>query len=257
MAGKRSNLPMPGSGPAVRLGRKPLAKGHLSPLTTPSDRPFPCLRDSPLQHPDYPSLSGGASRRAKVAAHWDESRAAPQRIPARFLTPGSRLAPPPTNEGPASAPSSPGEVAPAPRTPPRRQRATSFSTAVRTAPGPASEGEGAAGGRQGRAGEGSGPYTQAGGRGTEPLGPPRGRRPPRSRTLLRPRRAETPGAGARVAPGRGRGRKMPVRRGHVAPQNTYLDTIIRKFEGQSECVRWGGGTIWSPGSVAEIVRPLC
>ncbi|XP_004405941.1 PREDICTED: potassium voltage-gated channel subfamily H member 6 isoform X3 [Odobenus rosmarus divergens] len=26
---------------------------------------------------------------------------------------------------------------------------------------------------------------------------------------------------------------MPVRRGHVAPQNTYLDTIIRKFEGQS------------------------
>nr|XP_033775067.1 potassium voltage-gated channel subfamily H member 6 isoform X2 [Geotrypetes seraphini] len=25
---------------------------------------------------------------------------------------------------------------------------------------------------------------------------------------------------------------MPVRRGHVAPQNTYLDTIIRKFEGQ-------------------------
>lgn len=43
-----------------------------------------------------------------------------------------------------------------------------------------------------------------------------------------------------MAPGRGRGRKMPVRRGHVAPQNTYLDTIIRKFEGQSECVRWGG-----------------
>ncbi|KAG5850940.1 hypothetical protein ANANG_G00087710 [Anguilla anguilla] len=26
---------------------------------------------------------------------------------------------------------------------------------------------------------------------------------------------------------------MPVRRGHVAPQNTFLDTIIRKFEGQS------------------------
>lgn len=51
---------------------------------------------------------------------------------------------------------------------------------------------------------------------------------------------ETLGAGALVAPGRSRGRKMPVRRGHVAPQNTYLDTIIRKFEGQSECVRWGG-----------------
>lgn len=43
-----------------------------------------------------------------------------------------------------------------------------------------------------------------------------------------------------MAPGRSRGQKMPVRRGHVAPQNTYLDTIIRKFEGQSECVRWGG-----------------
>ncbi len=27
---------------------------------------------------------------------------------------------------------------------------------------------------------------------------------------------------------------MPVRRGHVALQNTYLDTIIRKFDGQSE-----------------------
>uniref|UniRef100_K7EZC8 Uncharacterized protein n=2 Tax=Sauria TaxID=32561 RepID=K7EZC8_PELSI len=26
---------------------------------------------------------------------------------------------------------------------------------------------------------------------------------------------------------------MPVRRGHVAPQNTFLGTIIRKFEGQS------------------------
>lgn len=49
---------------------------------------------------------------------------------------------------------------------------------------------------------------------------------------------------------------MPVRRGHVAPQNTYLDTIIRKFEGQSECVRWGGGTIWSPGSVAGVAGPL-
>lgn len=29
-------------------------------------------------------------------------------------------------------------------------------------------------------------------------------------------------------------RAMPVRRGHVAPQNTFLDTIIRKFEGQSK-----------------------
>lgn len=27
---------------------------------------------------------------------------------------------------------------------------------------------------------------------------------------------------------------MPVRRGHVAPQNTFLGVIIRKFEGQSE-----------------------
>lgn len=28
--------------------------------------------------------------------------------------------------------------------------------------------------------------------------------------------------------------KMPVRRGHVAPQNTFLDTIIRKFDSQSK-----------------------
>ncbi|CDQ57753.1 unnamed protein product [Oncorhynchus mykiss] len=27
---------------------------------------------------------------------------------------------------------------------------------------------------------------------------------------------------------------MPVRRGHVAPQNTFLGIIIRKFEGQSK-----------------------
>lgn len=27
--------------------------------------------------------------------------------------------------------------------------------------------------------------------------------------------------------------KMPIRRGHVAPQNTYIDTIIRKFDSQS------------------------
>lgn len=40
-----------------------------------------------------------------------------------------------------------------------------------------------------------------------------------------------------MAPGRGCRQEMPVRRGHVAPQNTYLDTIIRKFEGQSECMR--------------------
>ena len=28
--------------------------------------------------------------------------------------------------------------------------------------------------------------------------------------------------------------RMPIRRGHVAPQNTFIDTIIRKFDGQSE-----------------------
>ncbi|KAI9525978.1 Potassium voltage-gated channel sub H member 7 [Dissostichus eleginoides] len=27
---------------------------------------------------------------------------------------------------------------------------------------------------------------------------------------------------------------MPVRRGHVAPQNTFLGVIIRKFEGQNK-----------------------
>lgn len=27
---------------------------------------------------------------------------------------------------------------------------------------------------------------------------------------------------------------MPIRRGHVAPQNTFLGIIIRKFEGQSK-----------------------
>ena len=27
---------------------------------------------------------------------------------------------------------------------------------------------------------------------------------------------------------------MPVRRGHVAPPNIFIDTIIRKFDGQSK-----------------------
>lgn len=41
-----------------------------------------------------------------------------------------------------------------------------------------------------------------------------------------------------------------MRRGHVAPQNTFLDTIIRKFEGQSEWGRgrraghWAGGELF-------------
>lgn len=85
-------------------------------------------------------------------------------------------------------------------------------------------------------GKGRGGQTQAGGRGVEPGGGAH-----RSRTLLSRGQTETPGAGTPVAPGRGRRRKMPVRRGHVAPQNTYLDTIIRKFEGQSECVYVGAG----------------
>lgn len=64
----------------------------------------------------------------------------------------------------------------------------------------------------------------------------------------------------RGGPGRGgwrparptHGLRMPVRRGHVAPQNTFLDTIIRKFEGQSE---WGRGMLgrgfWGRASSPE------
>lgn len=41
-----------------------------------------------------------------------------------------------------------------------------------------------------------------------------------------------------------------MRRGHVAPQNTFLDTIIRKFEGQSEWGRGQGGEgVWGLGPV--------
>lgn len=29
---------------------------------------------------------------------------------------------------------------------------------------------------------------------------------------------------------------MPVRRGHVAPQNSYIETIIRKFDELSESI---------------------
>lgn len=44
---------------------------------------------------------------------------------------------------------------------------------------------------------------------------------------------------------------MPVRRGHVAPQNTFLDTIIRKFEGQSEWGRGGGEGALAAGECAR------
>lgn len=50
--------------------------------------------------------------------------------------------------------------------------------------------------------------------------------------------------------------KMPVRRGHVAPQNTYLDTIIRKFEGQSKCEVLGCGALsacWLDGSRGQTL----
>lgn len=44
-----------------------------------------------------------------------------------------------------------------------------------------------------------------------------------------------------------------MRRGHVAPQNTFLDTIIRKFEGQSKC---GGRATGPPqqGRAAQVPR---
>lgn len=44
-----------------------------------------------------------------------------------------------------------------------------------------------------------------------------------------------------------------MRRGHVAPQNTFLDTIIRKFEGQSE---WGRGPagrgLWGQAELSRV-----
>lgn len=48
---------------------------------------------------------------------------------------------------------------------------------------------------------------------------------------------------------------MPVRRGHVAPQNTFLDTIIRKFEGQSEWGAPGAGAGGVPGGTARVGAP--
>lgn len=58
-----------------------------------------------------------------------------------------------------------------------------------------------------------------------------------------------------------------MRRGHVAPQNTFLDTIIRKFEGQSE---WGRGQngegvwgrveffrVWMEGRARAVCSTKC
>lgn len=58
---------------------------------------------------------------------------------------------------------------------------------------------------------------------------------------------------------------MPVRRGHVAPQNTFLGVIIRKFEGQSEYLCSPGshvlvlcGVVWCRAAqpfVSPLLRP--
>lgn len=46
---------------------------------------------------------------------------------------------------------------------------------------------------------------------------------------------------------------MPVRRGHVALQNTYLDTIIRKFDEQSKLVTAAASTLTTALSQFESV----
>lgn len=107
-----------------------------------------------------------------------------------------------------------------------------------------------AGGRAARAqaAPGPAPRSGAGSRAGTPRPQPS---PGPARALLgRGVRGSRPGRATRslcwAGPGRGgwgparpaHGLRMPVRRGHVAPQNTFLDTIIRKFEGQSE---WGRG----------------
>lgn len=52
--------------------------------------------------------------------------------------------------------------------------------------------------------------------------------------LLSPAQQPDPGWLFSSPPAPSSGPTMPVRRGHVAHQNTFLDTIIRKFEGQSK-----------------------
>lgn len=86
--------------------------------------------------------------------------------------------------------------------------------------------------------EGSRGWSAGGRAGHSPAALP-GRHPPEP-DATEPEDRREAGSRGLLAPGRGRGRKMPVRRGHVAPQNTYLDTIIRKFEGQSEWCAVGG-----------------
>lgn len=47
---------------------------------------------------------------------------------------------------------------------------------------------------------------------------------------------------------------MPVRRGHVAPQNTFLGVIIRKFEGQSEYLPLASCAVWVR---CVVLLPFC
>lgn len=69
--------------------------------------------------------------------------------------------------------------------------------------------------------------------------------PPAAR-LLRPGRAERPRRYAsNPSP-----EAMPVMKGLLAPQNTFLDTIATRFDGTRE---WGGG--WDWGSELEAKSP--
>ena len=116
---------------------KETAKDHLRALTTPAP-PLPALhlKDPAQQSTDCPSVAGEGPRGAEATGQWDRSRKkeAPETSPDLFLVRHFCPAPPPRSQGPAPAPSGPGEVAPARRTSPRC-RAASFSTAARTAPG--------------------------------------------------------------------------------------------------------------------------
>lgn len=76
---------------------------------------------------------------------------------------------------------------------------------------------------------------------------PRGRgRGRRAHGAPRPRRQRAPsGLAALKAPQRlasnPRPKAMPVMKGLLAPQNTFLDTIATRFDGTRE---WGGGWGW-------------
>ena len=213
-----------------------------------SARPFPCLRDSPRQRPKCLSLSRTSPRGAEATGHWNKSRSSTKKpcpIPSARLPPSSA----PLGVTAPPLPRRVQEKLP----PPRRLRAASFSTAARTAPGAGAEGRRRAGGR-GREADGRRRRT---GRARSPAALPGGGGPPEPDAAEpedKRRRGELGRWWLRAEAAAGKCRSA----GATSRPKTLIWTPSSASSRARVSVCVGVGVlIWSPGSMAAMVGPLC